>query len=167
MHGARRVDKDTRTTFMDFNCQLPSANSITKFIHSALDSYEAFLQKKAFNCYLTVPRPTLGHYRGGNLTHSMFNHCVCTFSTRRSPRALQQGRVPTPGGAQSGVEPGTFRFLLQRLKPLGHSPRVSMQLYNRKAYSEPFQTSRMEFFTKIVHGYQSLTIFAKNSILDI
>ena len=24
-----------------------------------------------FNCYLTVPRPTLGHYRGGSLTHPM------------------------------------------------------------------------------------------------
>ena len=35
------------------------------------------------------------------------------------------------------------------------------------AYSEPFQTSKMERFGKIVNNLQPLTIFAKRSILDI
>ena len=29
------------------------------------------LAKVFFSCYLAVPRPTLGHYRGGSLTHAM------------------------------------------------------------------------------------------------
>ena len=40
-----------------------------------------------FNCYLAAPQPTLGHYRGGSLTHRMLITCVFTYSTRRSPRA--------------------------------------------------------------------------------
>ena len=36
-----------------------------------------------------------------------------------------------------------------------------------KAYSEPCQISKMEFSAKIVNGFQLLTIFAKNSMLDV
>ena len=36
-----------------------------------------------------------------------------------------------------------------------------------QAYSESIQTSWMEFFVKIVNGYQPLTIFEKSSILDV
>ena len=35
------------------------------------------------------------------------------------------------------------------------------------AYSEACQTSMMGFFVKILHAFQSLTIFAKNSMLDV
>ena len=35
-----------------------------------------------------------------------------------------------------------------------------------EAYSEPNRTSKMGHFAKIVNGFQSLTIFAKSSILD-
>ena len=35
-----------------------------------------------------------------------------------------------------------------------------------KAYSEYSQISKMELFTKIVNGFQPLTIFAKRYILD-
>ena len=35
-----------------------------------------------------------------------------------------------------------------------------------KPYSEPYQTSKMESFAKIVNGFQPLTIFAKRSIID-
>ena len=34
-------------------------------------------------------------------------------------------------------------------------------------YSEPYETSKMELFAKIVNGFQLFTIFAKSSILDI
>ena len=36
-----------------------------------------------------------------------------------------------------------------------------------EAYSEPYQTSKMERFAKIVNGFQPLTIFGKRSILDV
>ena len=34
-------------------------------------------------------------------------------------------------------------------------------------YSEPRQISKMELFSRIVHVFQSLTIFAKDSISDV
>ena len=34
------------------------------------------------NCYLTVPRPTLGHYRGDSLTHPMLITAFCIFDPR-------------------------------------------------------------------------------------
>ena len=35
-----------------------------------------------------------------------------------------------------------------------------------EAYSEPCQASKMKRFAKIVHSFQSWTIFAKHSVLD-
>ena len=34
-------------------------------------------------------------------------------------------------------------------------------------YLEPCETSKMEHLAKIVKGYQPLTIFGKNSVLDL
>ena len=39
--------------------------------------------------------------------------------------------------------------------------------YKSKAYSEPYQTSKMDFFCKKVDGYQLLTILAKIFILTV
>ena len=36
-----------------------------------------------------------------------------------------------------------------------------------EACSEPCQTTKMDPFTKVVHGWKSLPIFAKSSILDL
>ena len=36
-----------------------------------------------------------------------------------------------------------------------------------EVYSEPSQTSKMKCFVKIANGFQSLTVFAKSSILDV
>ena len=36
-----------------------------------------------------------------------------------------------------------------------------------EAYSEPYQTSKMELLLKIGYGFQPLTIFAKSFILDV
>ena len=38
---------------------------------------------------------------------------------------------------------------------------------NSELYSGPCQTSKMEYFTKLVIGFQPLTIFAKSSILGV
>ena len=35
------------------------------------------------------------------------------------------------------------------------------------SYSEPSRTSKMELFAEIVNGWNVLTIFAKNFILDV
>ena len=35
------------------------------------------------------------------------------------------------------------------------------------AYSEPYQQYKMERFAKIINGFQLLTIFAKQSLLDV
>ena len=36
-----------------------------------------------FSCYLAAPLPTLGHYRGGSLTHPMLINCViCVFDPK-------------------------------------------------------------------------------------
>ena len=36
-----------------------------------------------------------------------------------------------------------------------------------KAYSELCQTSKVEYFAKIVNGFKKITIFKRNSILEI
>ena len=40
-------------------------------------------------------------------------------------------------------------------------------VYKAKAYSGPCQAYKMEHFAKIVNGFKLLTIFAKNSILEV
>ena len=39
--------------------------------------------------------------------------------------------------------------------------------YISEAYSEPYQTSKMELFLKKVSGLKHVTIFSKSSILDV
>ena len=34
-------------------------------------------------------------------------------------------------------------------------------------YSEPYQTSKMERFARVVNAFKPLTIFAERSILDV
>ena len=41
------------------------------------------------------------------------------------------------------------------------------ELQIKEAYSELCQTSKMEYLTKTVNGFQLLTIFAKHSILGV
>ena len=43
---------------------------------------------------MATPRWTLGHWRGGSLTHLVFNICcACIILTRRLPGALWWGRI--------------------------------------------------------------------------
>ena len=92
-----------------------------------------------FNCYLAAPRPTLGHFWGDNLTHPMLITAFLHFRAEghREPRnefgSLSQAEFLVV------FEPGTFRFLLQRLNPLGHSPRKCMShTQNVKFYKLPY-----------------------------
>ena len=75
-----------------------------------------------FNCYLTVPWPTLGRSQMDSLTNPML---ITVFvhirpDSHRVPRN-EVGSL-SPAERLADFEPGTFRFLLQRLDPLGHSP---------------------------------------------
>ena len=59
-----------------------------------------------FNCYLAVPRPTLGHSRGDSLTNPMLITALFAIWTRRSPGGSQRRWVPKPGsGPRSHVTP--------------------------------------------------------------
>ena len=40
-------------------------------------------------------------------------------------------------------------------------------LHSAKAHSEPYQTSKINLFSKIVNSFHALTIFAKSSMLDV
>ena len=44
---------------------------------------------------------------------------------------------------------------------------ISVPLSDSNAYSEPYQTPKMECFAKIVTGKKALTFFVKHSILDV
>ena len=75
-----------------------------------------------FNCYLAVPRPTLGYSQGDSLTNLML---ITAFvhvrpEGHREPRS-EVGSL-SPAERPAGFAPGTFQFWLQHLKPLGHSP---------------------------------------------
>ena len=65
-----------------------------------------------FNCYLAVPRPTLGHSQGDSLTNSMLITAFCTYSTQRSLGASQWGWVPKPGWAPSRFWIGNLLILI-------------------------------------------------------
>ena len=67
-----------------------------------------------FNCYLAVPRPTLGHY-WGTASLTQCNHCVLHFwpEGHREPRN-KVGSL-SPAKCLMGFEPGTLRFFLQCL----------------------------------------------------
>ena len=72
-----------------------------------------------FYCYLATPRPTLGHYRGGSLTHPMLITCALHIlpDGHREPRS-EVGSL-SPAKCLVGFEPETFRFWSQRLNQLG------------------------------------------------
>ena len=75
-------------------------------------------------CYLAVPQPTLGHYQGDSLTNPM----LITAFVHPRPKGYREPRNEvgslSPAERLAVFEPGTFRFLLQRLNPLALSPRA-------------------------------------------
>ena len=81
--------------------------------------FNFFFEIFFFNCYLTAPLPTLGHYRGGSLTHPML---ISLLHFRPEDHQEPHNDVGSlsPTDCLLGFEPGTFRLLLQRLNPLGH-----------------------------------------------
>ena len=58
-------------------------------------------------------------------------------------------------------------FRVKLLHSKGTLSHSNNYFSNSEAYSEPYQLSKMERFAKIINGFQPLTIFAKQSILDV
>ena len=73
-----------------------------------------------FNCHLAAPRPTLGHYRGGSLTHPMLNTCVLHIQPEGYCEPRNKVGSLSPAEYLVGFEPRTFWFWSQCLNPLGH-----------------------------------------------
>ena len=77
-----------------------------------------------FNCYLAVPRPTLGHSQGDSLTNPMLITAFLHVRPEGHWEPRNEVGSLSPAECLVGFEPGTFRFLLQHLNLLGHSPRA-------------------------------------------
>ena len=75
-----------------------------------------------FNCYLTVPQPTLGHSQGDSFTNPMLITVFVHIRPEGSREPRNKVGSLSPAEHLAGFEPRTFQFLLQCLKPLGHSP---------------------------------------------
>ena len=84
--------------------------------------YIKFFVHNFFNCYLAVPRPFLGHYREGNLTHSMLITSVLHIRPEGDRESRSKVASLRPTKRLAGFEPSTFQFWSQRLNSLGQSP---------------------------------------------
>ena len=73
--------KSSQEKFVKQVGQLKPANHLLSRSHYLLFS---------FFCYLASPWPSLGHYRGGSLTHPMSIIASCLFLIQRTPRASQR-----------------------------------------------------------------------------
>ena len=84
-------------------------------------------------------------------------------------RIFQYGRVYLPFTYNDiyicyiVLQKHTFQHNLQRLRIIRNNYLIMFS----EALSEPCETSNMEYFAKIVNDMQSLTFFAKPSILDV
>ena len=68
---------------------------------------------------MAAPLPTLGRGQPHPLD---VNHCVLYFRPEGHEEPRSDVGSLSPAERLVGFEPGTFRFSLQRLNPLGHSP---------------------------------------------
>ena len=75
-----------------------------------------------FNCYLAVQRPTLDHYQGSSFTDLMLITVFLHFRSEVPQEAVSKVEFLSPVECLVGFGPGTLRFWLQCLNPLGHSP---------------------------------------------
>ena len=82
---------------------------------------------------MAAPWPTLGHYRARGQPHSPdVNHCVLHFRPEGHREPRNEVGSLSPAEHLVGFEPGAFRFLLQCLNPLGHSPQFNARFFSRR-----------------------------------
>ena len=73
---------------------------------------------------MAAPRPTLGHYQGGSLTHPMFITCILHIPPKGHQESHNKvGSLPL-AECLVGFELETLGFWSQHLNPLGHSPKI-------------------------------------------
>ena len=116
---------------------------------------------------MAIPRPTLGHSQGDTLTNPMLITVYVHIwpEGHREPRnkvgSLSLAEHPT------GFELGTFRFLLQRLNPLGHSPLFLIDTKHKQiCQSEKLWSigSKLKLFRRI---YVLIPAWKSHFLLDI
>ena len=78
---------------------------------------------------MALPRPTLGHSQRDSLTNPMLITAFVHIRSEGHQVPRNEVGPLSPAERLAGFEPGTFRFLLQRLNPLDHSPYTSPTLY--------------------------------------
>ena len=61
-----------------------------------------------FICYLAVPRPTLGHFRGDSLTHRMLITGLFKFRLQGRQEPRNEVGSLRPAKRLVGFKPGTF-----------------------------------------------------------
>ena len=85
---------------------------------------EIYFSVLFFNCYLTVPQPTLGHSQGDSLTNlKLITTFVKVWPKGHWEPHNKVGSLSPPEHL-TGFEPGSFQFWLQCLNPLGHSGKT-------------------------------------------
>ena len=88
-----------------------------------------------FYCYLADPLPTLGHSQGNSLTNPMLITAFVQVQTEGHQKPRNEVGSLNLAECLAGFEPGTFRFWLQHLNPLGHSPQDTLKsVMNSKGY---------------------------------
>ena len=120
---------------------------------------EAVVRKffSSFNCYLATPWPTLGHYRGGSLTHLMLITCVLHIWPKGHQEPCNKIESLSLVEHLVGFELGTFQFWSQCLNSLGHSPPLKREVIgNISNFSSASEPSRV--FSNSVIGYQKKTM---------
>ena len=81
-----------------------------------------------FKLLLGCPTANFGPLSRGQPHSSDVNHCVFHFRPEGHQEPRSEVGFLSPAEHLLRFEPGTFRFLLQRLNPLGHSPLKSWNL---------------------------------------
>ena len=111
----------------------------------------------SFDCYLATPWPTLGHYRGGSLTHLMLITCVLHIWPKGHQEPCNKIESLSLVEHLVGFELGTFQFWSQCLNSLGHSPPLKREVIgNISNFSSASEPSRV--FSNSVIGYQKKTM---------
>ena len=108
-----------------------------------------------FICYLAVPQPTLGHYQGESLSHSMFIAAFHLFLTQRSPGSSQRGWFPKNSWAPGGGWNRNLLIQLKRLNPLGHSPHFFIVI----SFHQPFSPTITAFIKMVRSLIRNLRVY--------
>ena len=101
-------------------------NRICKIIMSTILKNNLQIQGLFFfKLLLGCPTANFGPLSRGQPHSPDVNHCVFHFRSEGHQEPRSEVGFLSPAEHLVRFEPGTFRFLLQRLNPLGHSPLKS------------------------------------------